>query len=161
MEEGFCMRILVVSDSHGDEAGLYEVIASQPKAEVVIHLGDGERDVEAQKYRFPDKMFLQVRGNCDWGSQLPAVGEYLIDGVRIFYTHGHVYQVKYGTYDFEHAARQRKANIALYGHTHMAEAVYRDGLYIMNPGSLRGSYGSYGIIDITPQGIVTNIIDRK
>lgn len=155
------MRILVVSDTHGDEAALYDAIMQQPKAEVVIHLGDGERDVEAQKFRFPGKMFLQVRGNCDWGSSLPPIGEYLINGMRIFYTHGHVYQVKYGTYDFERAARERKANIALYGHTHRSEEVYRDGLYILNPGSLHGSYGTYGIIDITPQGIVTNIIDRK
>ena len=106
-------------------------------------------------------MFLQVRGNCDWCSKLPSTGNCLVEGVRIFYTHGHVYDVKYGTYDFEQAARENKANIALYGHTHIPETVYRDGLYIMNPGSLRGSYGSYGIIDITPQGIVTNIIDRK
>ena len=55
----------------------------------------------------------------------------------------------------------KKGDILLHGHTHIPETVYRDGLYIMNPGSLRGSYGSYGIIDITPQGIVTNIIDRK
>ncbi len=155
------MRILVVSDSHGDADGLHKVIQSQPKAEIVIHLGDGEQDLEAQKYLFPQKMFLQVRGNCDWCSKLPSTGNCLVEGVRIFYTHGHVYDVKYGTYDFEQAARENKANIALYGHTHIPETVYRDGLYIMNPGSLRGSYGSYGIIDITPQGIVTNIIDRK
>lgn len=60
------MRILVVSDTHGDENGLHKVLLSQPKAEIVIHLGDGENDVEVQKYRFPQKMFLQVRGNCDW-----------------------------------------------------------------------------------------------
>lgn len=155
------MRILVVSDTHGDESGLYKVLLSQPKAEIVIHLGDGENDVEAQKYRFPEKMFLQVRGNCDWASRLPEKGECMVEGVRIFYTHGHIYQVKYGTDEFERAARENKADIALYGHTHRAEAVYRDGLYIMNPGSMRGSFGTYGIIDITPQGIVTNIIDRK
>ena len=155
------MRILVVSDTHGDEYGLCQTILAQPKAEVVIHLGDGQQDLELQKARFPEKMFLQVRGNCDWGSKLPSTGNCLVEGVRIFYTHGHVYDVKYGTYDFERAARERKANIALYGHTHRSEEVYRDGLYILNPGSLHGSYGTYGIIDITPQGIVTNIIDRK
>ena len=33
-----------------------------------------------------------------------------------------------------------------------------DGLYIMNPGSLNGSSGTYGTLDITPAGIVTNIV---
>ncbi len=155
------MRILVVSDTHGDENGLHEVLMAQPKAEVVIHLGDGERDVENQRYQFPQKTFFQVRGNCDWGSDLPVIGEISIGEIRIFYTHGHAYDVKYGTYEFERAARDHKARIALYGHTHMPETVYRDGLYIMNPGTLHGTYGTYGIIDITPQGIVTNIIDRK
>ena len=153
------MRILVTSDTHRDEYALRTAILRQPKAEVVIHLGDGEEEAAMMKANFPEKMFLQVRGNCDWCSKLPSTGNCLVEGVRIFYTHGHVYNVKYGTYDFEQAARENKANIALYGHTHVPETVYRDGLYIMNPGSLRGSYGSYGIIDITPQGIVTNIID--
>ena len=155
------MRILVTSDTHRDEYALRTAILRQPKAEVVIHLGDGEEEAAMMKANFPEKMFLQVRGNCDWCSKLPSTGNCLVEGVRIFYTHGHVYDVKYGTYDFEQVARENKANIALYGHTHVPETVYRDGLYIMNPGSLRGSYGTYGIIDITPQGIVTNIIDRK
>ncbi|HIY27945.1 MAG TPA: YfcE family phosphodiesterase [Firmicutes bacterium] len=155
------MRILVVSDTHGDEYGLCQTILAQPKAEVVIHLGDGQQDLELQKARFPEKMFLQVRGNCDWGSSLPVMDERVFEGVRVFFTHGHIYRVKYGTYEFESAARDHKANVALYGHTHMPETCYRDGLYMMNPGSLHGSCGTYGIIDITPQGIVTNIIDRK
>ena len=61
-------------------------------------------------------------------------------------------------YNLECAARDRKADIALYGHTHQAEIEYRDGLYLMNPGSLHGSYGTYGIIDITPAGLVPNIV---
>lgn len=35
---------------------------------------------------------------------------------------------------------------------------YDDGLYVMNPGSLRGAYATYGILDITEAGIVTNIV---
>ena len=43
------MRVLVVSDSHGDSISLRRAILAQPKAEVVIHLGDGE--VEAQRLK--------------------------------------------------------------------------------------------------------------
>ena len=88
------MRILVVSDTHRDVYSLREALIRQKNAEVVIHLGDGEAETEEIKYQFPEKMFLQVRGNCDWGSRLPAVGDIMLKGKRIFYTHGYTYNVK-------------------------------------------------------------------
>ena len=63
-----------------------------------------------------------------------------------------------GLYNVCCAAREKKADIVLFGHTHQALAEYDDGLYILNPGSLHGSMGTYGIIDITKAGIVTNIV---
>ena len=83
------MRILVVSDSHGNDGNLRRAILAQPKAEVVIHLGDGEEEWARAKRSFPEKMFLGVRGNCDFASSLPPAGEFTADGVKIFYTHGH------------------------------------------------------------------------
>ena len=103
-------------------------------------------------------MFLQVRGNCDWGSTLPSVGEITLEGRKIFYTHGHLHNVKYGLYQIVCAARERKADILLFGHTHVPLTDYEDGLYLLNPGSLHGSQGTYGILDITPAGIVTNVV---
>ena len=152
------MRILVVSDTHRDRAALWQAIQSQPEADVVIHLGDGVEEAEEAKRSFPQKMFLIVRGNNDWASRLPPDGLASFGGKNIFYTHGYTYQVKYGVYTVIEEARSRKADILLYGHTHEAETSYQDGLYIMNPGSLCGSYGTYGTLDITPAGIVTNIV---
>lgn len=51
-------------------------------------------------------------------------------------------------------ARQEGADIVLYGHTHTGVTCYDDGLYIMNPGSIRD--GHYGMIDIVPGGIMLN-----
>lgn len=155
------MRLLVVSDTHRDEAALRDAILSQPKAEAVIHLGDGEEEACRMRETFPDRMFLQVRGNCDWGSTLPVEGLAHFGGKTIFYTHGYTYNVKYGTYDLVSAAREKKADIVLFGHTHIPVAEYEDGLYILNPGSLHGGQGTYGIIDITEQGIVVNVLKRN
>lgn len=152
------MRILVVSDTHGREDNLRRAVLAQPKAEAVIHLGDGEEETGRVKRAFPEKMFLQVRGNCDWGSELPQTAVFEADGVKIFYTHGHLYGVKSSLYNAVCAARENGARVLLYGHTHQALTDYEDGLYIMNPGSLGGYKASYGILDITPQGIVTNVI---
>lgn len=152
------MRILVVSDTHGNDSSLRRAILAQPKAEVVIHLGDGEEELLRAKRSFPEKMFLAVRGNCDFGSDLPLTGEFTAQGVKIFYTHGHYYGVKSGLYTFACAARERGAQVALYGHTHNALEDYDDGLYLLNPGSLNSWEATYGTVDITPQGIVTNIV---
>lgn len=152
------MRILVVSDTHRDEYALRKALLEQPRAEIVIHLGDGEEEAGRMKASFPDKMFLQVRGNCDWGSTLPPEGLRTVDGKTIFYTHGHLYNVKYGLYEITSAAREKKADILLFGHTHEAAANYENGLYLMNPGSLNGSCGTYGILDLTPAGVAMNII---
>ena len=152
------MRILVMSDTHGDAAALRRALLAQPKAEVVIHLGDGQEDLDQVRFSFSDRTFLRVRGNCDWGSSLPTVGEYEAEGSRIFYTHGHAYGVKSGDETIISAARERKADILLFGHTHQSREDYEDGLYIMNPGRLSGWEPSYGVIDITPQGIVLNVV---
>ena len=158
------MRILVVSDTHGRWSRLSSAVLAQPKAEVVIHLGDGEGDLENVRYEFPDKMMTGVSGNCDFMSRQDAIATLTLEGKRIFFTHGHIYNVKYGYQRVIEAARQREADICLFGHTHVPVAEYHDGLYLMNPGSLGQPYDgtpTYGIIDIVPAGIVTNIVKMR
>lgn len=152
------MRILVVSDTHGDVFALREAILRQPRAEVLIHLGDGADDAAKEFANFPEKMCLQVRGNCDLASQLPKEQVHTFAGKRVFFTHGHLYEVKFGLQQLEYAAEEKKANLVLFGHTHQPFTDYRNGLYLMNPGSLHGSAGCYGVVDLTDAGIVTNLL---
>lgn len=146
------MRILVVSDSHGDAYALYNAILQQPSAQVVIHLGDGESDMEQAMGLCENKRVISVRGNCDWGSLLPALALERVVGKLLYCTHGYAENVKYGDGPLRQQARACKADIALYGHTHHAVTDYEDGLYLMNPGAVAN--GEYGIIDITSAGIV-------
>lgn len=149
------MRILVVSDSHGDEGALLRALEAQPAAHTVIHLGDGAREAADAATGCPDRVFYGVRGNCDWSSDaagLMYAREETCGGKRLFFTHGHLYGVKGGLYRVTCAARERGADILLFGHTHVPLTDYDDGLYILNPGSLAN--GAYGIVDITPAGIV-------
>ncbi len=156
------MRILVVSDSHGDYNNLKKAIASQPSAEVIVHCGDGAKEIEELKTELTDKQIVAVRGNCDWSSMLPPVESVTVGGKKLFVTHGHLYQAKFTIYNLVCAAREEKADILLFGHTHCALNEYDDGLYIMNPGSCHGYGATYGYIDITEKGdIVTNIVSIK
>ncbi len=156
------MRILVVSDTHGDMRTLMKAVNAQPSAEIIVHCGDGDEQVQYLKDTIKDKMIIGVRGNCDWCSSLPSKEIISVCGKRIFITHGHLYNAKVGLYNIMCAAREEKADILLFGHTHNAMTYYEDGLYVMNPGSCSGYMASYGYIDITDKGeIVTNTVAIK
>ena len=154
------MRILVVSDTHGNEYTLRQAVEEQPTARLIIHLGDGVRDAESVADTYPDKQFRIVRGNCDFGhpETLAETGLEILKGHRLFFTHGHRYDVKMGLYRLVCAAREQKADIVMFGHTHVPVTDYDDGLYILNPGSLSYGNPTYGVIDITDAGIVPHIM---
>ena len=83
-------------------------------------------------------------------------------GKKIFYTHGHTLSVKYGIGNLLKTAKDNGCDIALYGHTHTANIVYEDGVYIVNPGSCsqpRDSRASYAVIDIEKNGIMPIIVE--
>ena len=151
------MRILVFSDSHGNSRCMSEALYSNPNAEMIIHLGDGERDLNDIGDAVAGRKIIQICGNCDLYSLLPTNELVTADGVKIFCTHGFAEQVKSGNSVLISKAKEAGARIALYGHTHKAVTDYRDGLYIMNPGSIRS--GDYGAIDITEKGIYLSLLE--
>ena len=151
----------MVSDSHGDEFALRRAIAAQPEAKLIFHLGDGAAEALKVADELPERNLRVVSGNRDWGSIMPETGLETAGGRLIFYTHGHRYDAKSGLYRLICAAMERRAVILLFGHTHIPLTDYDDGLYILNPGSLANRKPTYGIIDITPAGIVTNIVEMR
>lgn len=160
------MRIVVLSDTHRDFFAALEIVKRHlMNADVFIHLGDGLREWDDIRALYPDKRMLAVRGNCDFSSNEPAAGVLACeDGHKIFYTHGHLYNVKSTSDDLMRAAREKGCDIALHGHTHTACEFYEDGLYLLCPGSPscpKDSPPGYGIIDITPAGVVLNRVTWK
>ena len=153
-------RLLVISDTHGDRRALQAAIDAQPKASLLVHLGDGAADLAAIS-EFCAICSLQVAGNCDFSSPFPTEEEFRFGGQVFFAAHGHHYGVKHDLYRFCCAARARNARVALFGHTHEALTLYDDGLYLVNPGSLR--HGStYAVIDIdSAGGVIPNIVKLR
>ena len=145
------MRILVLSDSHGDAVSMRMAIQNS-SPDVVIFLGDGMRDWELNLPYIKCRKTAAVKGNCDLYHEYPVKTIEELEGKRIYCTHGYMEGVKYGIEALKKCAREENADIVLYGHTHTAYSSYDNGLYILNPGSVRAN--SCGIVEITPQGIL-------
>ena len=61
----------------------------------LVFLGDGLRDLEQTLTLYPRLRAYSVAGNCDYGALEPMDGLAAFDQTIAFYTHGHMYGVKY------------------------------------------------------------------
>ena len=156
------MRILAVSDSHGNSRVLRKIIETHGDINQIFFLGDVTRDIEHIKEEFPNKNFNIVSGNCDFNSFYPASDIALIGETKVFFTHGHTLSVKYTLERIISRAKQSNCKLALYGHTHIPKSLYEDGIYLVNPGSCsnpREGSATYAVIDITRGGIMPSIME--
>ena len=156
------MKILVFSDSHGSRTNMLSAMEKHyPNIDLIIHLGDGAKEFSYLSDSYPELKFFGVRGNCDINSpkELMTTNILELDNCRILCTHGHEYNVKYSLDNLFRCAVDKKCDVALFGHTHRAYRQYfsDEKLYLFNPGSISlGSPKSYGIMEITDNGIFVN-----
>jgi len=144
------MKILVVSDTHGNTDKLSMAIKSCEPFDIFIHGGDGIRDIGS--VNIPDGVVVTaVRGNTDINSPVDFEELLLenIDGRRVAVTHGHRFNVKAGTSLLLAEAKRLGADAAFFGHTH-ARHISAGKPLLFNPGSL--SDNSYGIVDTSGKG---------
>lgn len=153
------MKILVISDTHGDINKAEEAIKLNKDIDLIIHLGDYFRDALKLSTMFPDIPFEYIYGNSDFMIEnVPA--EKLLDvcGKKIFITHGHRYSVKWDYEKLFKKAQEIHADMVLFGHTHCPDIVTRGQSIILNPGSAsdprEDSDESYAIIEIEEDGQV-------
>ena len=139
------MKVLVFSDSHRSLRSMRDAVELE-KPDFLIHLGDLEEDAENLAAEYPRLPLTSVAGNCDgWIVHGPLQRTAVYGGKRVLLSHGHIWRVKSG-YDAAIAeARRAGVDILLFGHTHTAYCErMEDGLWVMNPGSVRD--GDYGVI---------------
>lgn len=130
------MKILIVSDTHGQEHTLEEALKKTGSIDQLIHLGDvegGEERIRGLLGKVPAAI---VAGNNDFFCDLPDERMFTLEGYRIWMTHGHRYFVHSGTLYLEREARKKGADIVMYGHTHKPVVQKAKGLLVLNPGSL-------------------------
>ncbi len=146
------MRILVLSDSHGDYFSMKRAIEMQPDAEVVVFLGDGHRDLERARPLLEGKRIYTVCGNNDFHCDYPKNKVIEEGGLKIYITHGHYEYVKSSLGKSQDIASQNGCKLVLYGHTHRQQEDNFNGVKLFCPGALRND--EYGVVDIINNGFI-------
>ena len=137
------MRILLVSDSHGNSEALDKLLKKYPKMDLYLHAGDLEADEQSIR------PFDCVKGNCDHWSNLPERRIIRTPYGNLLMTH-----LPYMRPDI---VKEYKIKIFVYGHTHRRKFALENGIYIINPGAISfprdGHDLSYAIADITSEKV--------
>ena len=135
------MKVLVFSDSHRSLREMRRAVEDETP-DYVIHLGDLEEDAQLLSQEYPSLPVCSVPGNCDGWTTHPL--QKLVDygGRRVLLSHGPIWGVKGGYGGAIAAGRKAGADVVLFGHTHIPYCQQlEDGMWAMNPGSSRQSYG--------------------
>ena len=146
------MKLLVLSDSHGNLASAVAAVA-ETEPDMILHLGDGWDDAQELSLAYPEIPLEQVPGNCDFRMGEPQERLILVEGRRIFFCHGHTRGVKQGYGAAIAEAKRQQAELLLFGHTHRSDWGREGELQWMNPGSV-GDWRrpSYGLVEVHPEG---------
>ena len=143
------MRVLVLSDSHGCAARLRSVLEAEEDCPVVFFLGDGLSDLEKVNPAFPARKFVAVQGNCDHTGEYTSIDDFAyqyIEGHTVIATHGHRVAVRRTLGELLEKAQAVRADVALYGHTHLQTTITRGGVLFVNPGAL--CVGAYEVLTL-------------
>nr|WP_090172023.1 metallophosphoesterase [Eubacterium oxidoreducens] len=129
------MRIMIVSDTHGQHKYLERALEKVKFVDRMIHLGDVE-GCEDYIEAIAGCEVEFVAGNNDYYSDLPFELITQIGPYRALLTHGHYYYVNSGMTDLVRVAEEKNVNLVMYGHTHRPVIEYEGDLILVNPGSL-------------------------
>lgn len=128
------MKILLVSDTHGRDGYLEEVLELE-KPDFLCHMGDVEGSEDYIRV-IAECPLAMVSGNNDFWTDLNPEVTFELQGFRIFMTHGHYYYAHSGNDQLKSAGRRKGADIVLFGHTHRPTLEFDKDIIVANPGSL-------------------------
>ena len=149
------MLVGLVSDSHGSTRAIDQMLV-HPGAvgvELWFHMGDIVPDAEYLA-TVTGQRVEYVAGNCDYFDGVTSDEKVVeLAGHRIFMAHGHTFGVRFTLGVLARTAHEAGADIALYGHTHVAVAEKSpEGVFVYNPGSVAQPrdhrYGSFVVMNL-------------
>ncbi|MFJ7934969.1 metallophosphoesterase [Sporosarcina sp. NPDC096371] len=139
------MKLVVMSDSHGDKETV-KAVSALP-ADAIFHCGDSELS-------FDDPVLhtmYRVRGNCDRDARFPTSIVVDVQVKKVLAVHGHEHDVRSSLMGLYYSAKELGADIVLFGHSHLYGAEMKDGILFLNPGSTMqprgGKEATYAVVD--------------
>ena len=150
------IKAAVFSDTHGNNFPMLEA-ARTSGADVLIHLGDHDRDAQLLRQVLPDTPLYSVCGNCDCSPLSPTTMTVQLGPVKAFLTHGHLYNASPWHLDsLVYAAEEQGANMALFGHTHKAAWEELGGITLINPGTAgKGPELTWALVTVFDNGAIS------
>jgi uncharacterized protein len=160
------MRILVVSDTHGNVKSVLRYIEKAEAFDMMVHLGDYTDDGRTISAMTGIKAVI-VKGNGDYGDEKYLDEEILeLGSKKVLITHGHGYGVKRDLGSLFYRAKELDVDAVLFGHTHIALSIEHEGVALFNPGSASeprlGAKPTIGVITVSGDSgevLEKNIID--
>ena len=161
------MKLLIASDIHGSAYYCKKLMDVYEKEEAkrMVLLGDvlyhGPRNDLPAEYAPKEVIRMlndrkneiyAVRGNCEaevdqMVLEFPVLADYMLlfSGDKVIYaTHGHVYHEN-------NLPPMKQGDVLLHGHTHVLRAEKKDGILILNPGSVsipkNGNPPTYAVLE--------------
>lgn len=143
------MKILLVSDSHGDHEVLEKLYRQYPKMDLYLHAGD------SQENPYSLVPFISIKGNCDYDNNFLA-------NLKLNTPYGYLY-IQHLPYFQEEILNDESIKIIIYGHTHKKDFRKVNNRYYINPGSTTlprdQEKGSYCILKIDALGVDATFFD--
>lgn len=161
------MKLLIASDIHGSAYYCRKLLEAyeRERAQRMVLLGDvlyhGPRNDLPREYAPKEVIRMlnersneiyAVRGNCEaevdqMVLDFPVLADYMLlfEGDKVIYaTHGHVWNE-------DHLPPMKPGDVLLHGHTHVLRAERKDGILILNPGSVaipkEGNPPTYAVLE--------------
>jgi len=152
-------KILIVSDTHGRNDLMTQIIKKEKPIDMLIHCGDLESSPSMLDC-LVDCPVHAVSGNNDFSADLSRMKVFRIGDSKAVLVHGHKYNLHSGLLSLRYLARGNGADIVMFGHTHHPVITTEDGVTFINPGSLtyprqEGRAPSYIIMSVDDKGDAT------
>lgn len=147
------MRILVISDTHGNTDNFDILLEKEERFDFIIHCGDGAFDINYIEDRSRCEVYT-VRGNCDMISRASSNIVKEVEEKRVYVEHG-VHLSILQDKELMDFAKFNKVDVIMYGHTHIQRIEKLGDVWVVNPGSLskpRDGFPSYVVMTTDGNG---------
>ncbi|MCX7678381.1 MAG: YfcE family phosphodiesterase [Spirochaetes bacterium] len=135
------MKVLVISDSHGNINALRRIFQKELPCDVIIHCGDGINDL--QKFEINATKLFVVAGNMD-GTYISQYERRVVTDIgkfRFYIAHGDLQRAHDDYAELYEEGQRNSCDIVVFGHTHK-KYIGNGKPILFNPGpALNGLYG--------------------